>query len=93
MYFDCPVLISNHPGYNLQFRKAALYFSPLDERDIVDKIEELNDYAVLDDLIAKGKELIKENTCAKYIDSFLNIVDNFYLTRQCWTIKENYRVK
>ena len=34
MYFRCPVLISNHQGYNEQLKKAALYFNPLDEIDI-----------------------------------------------------------
>ena len=57
LYFNCPVLISDHIGYNQQLKKAALYFNPLDESDIVSKIEELNDLATKDDLINKGYTL------------------------------------
>lgn len=93
LYFNCPVLISDHLGYNQQLKKAALYFNPLDESDIVNKIQMLNDLAIKDDLIAKGQIIIKENTSQKYIDKFLNIMDSFYLTRQCWSLKESYRSK
>ena len=93
MYFECPVLISDHLGYNQQLKKAALYFNPLDESDIVDKIQKLNDLAIRDDLIANGKVLIKENTSQKYIDKFLNVMDSFYLTRLCWSLEESYRTK
>ena len=41
MYFSCPVLISNHIGYEKQLRSAALFFNPLDENEIVDKIANL----------------------------------------------------
>lgn len=91
LYFDCPVLISNHLGYNQQLKKAALYFNPLDEADIVSKIQQLNDLATKDDLINKGHAIIKENTAQKYIDKFLNIMDSFYLTRQCWSLEESYK--
>ena len=90
MYFNCPVLISNHLGYNQQLKKAALYFNPLDEIDIVEKIKMLNDIPTKDELISKGQVLIKESTCKSYIDKFLNIMDNFYLTRQCWSLEESY---
>ena len=84
MYFDCPVLISDNAGYNMQLRSSALYFNPLDENDIVEKIKILSDTATRDDMLAKGKSLIKECTCSKYVDKISNIGDNFYLTRQCW---------
>ena len=91
LYFNCPVLISDHLGYNQQLKQSALYFNPLDEIDIVDKIQMLNDLSVKDDILSNGKLLIKENTCKKYVDKFLNIIDNFYLTRQCWSLKESYK--
>lgn len=91
LYFNCPVLISNHLGYINQLKKAALYFNPLDETDIVTKIQDLNDIATKDDLINKGQAIIKENSMQKYIDKFLNILDSFYLTRQCWSLKESYK--
>ncbi len=93
LYFNCPVLIANHLGYTQQLKKAALYFNPLDEADIVEKIQNLNDIATKDDLINKGQSLIKECTTQKYIDKFLNIMDSFYLTRQCWSLKESYNNK
>ncbi len=93
MYFDCPVLISNHSGYKQQLKKAALYFNPLDEIDIVEKIKELNHLPVKDELLHKGKLLLKENNCKNYMDNFLNLLDNFYSTRQCWSLEENYKPK
>ena len=93
LYFNCPVLISNHLGYHQQLKKSALYFNPLSELDIVEKIKQLSDLATKDDLIANGQLIIKENSCKNYVDSFLNMVDNFYLLRQCWSLDEDYRNK
>ena len=74
----------------MQLKKSALYFNPLDEIDIVEKIKSLNDLAVKDELIANGNNLIKENGFKRYLDRFLNLMDSFYLTRQCWSLEENY---
>ena len=93
MYFECPVLISNHLGYVNQLKNSALYFNPLDEADIVDKIQKLNDLAIRDDIMANGRLLIKENTTKNYIDKFINMMDSFYLTRLCWSLEESYRNK
>ena len=93
LYFNCPVLISNHLGYTQQLKKSALYFNPLDEIDIVEKIKMLNDLSIKDDIISNGQILIKESTCKNYVDKFLNILDSFYLTRQCWSLKESYENK
>jgi len=93
LYFNCPILISDQPGYKRQLKSAALYFNPLDEGDIVKKIIELNDAAIKDDLISNGQILIREHTFKNYIDKFLNIMDNFYLVRQCWSLEENYSNK
>ena len=90
MYYNCPVLISDHLGYNQQLKKAALYFNPLDEIDIVEKIKTLNDIQIKDELISKGQLLIKELTPKDYIEKCLNLIDNFYLIRQCWSLKESY---
>lgn len=93
LYFNCPVLISDHLGYNQQLRKSALYFNPLDERDIVSKITMLNDIASRDEIIASGQILVRENSCKNYVDKFLNMMDNFYLTRQCWSLEGSYKNK
>ncbi len=93
IYFNCPVLISNHLGYNYQLKNSALYFNPLDESDILEKLDELTNTACLDELISNGKILINENQCKYYIDKFLNLMDDFYLTRQCWSLKESYNNK
>ena len=53
----------------------------------------LNDIAFKDEMTAKGKLLIKENTSKKYVDNFLNIMDSFYLTRMCWSLEESYQEK
>ena len=61
--------------------------------DIVEKIKMLNDLSIKDDIISNGQILIKENNCKNYVDKFLNILDSFYLTRQCWSLKESYENK
>ena len=91
MYFNCPVLISNNLGYNQQLKKAALYFNPLDEIDIVETIKKLNDIQTRDELLTKGQLLVKELNSKQYIEKCLNMIDNFYLIRQCWSLKESYR--
>jgi len=93
MYFNCPVIISNHTGYEMQLKTSALYINPLDENDIIDKIELLNDLAIKDEILAKGKNLIKENNFQNYVDKIINIIDNFYLTRACWSLCDNYTAK
>ena len=80
-------------GYNYQLKNSALYFNPLDESDILEKLDELTNTACLDELISNGKILINENQCKYYIDKFLNLMDDFYLTRQCWSLKESYNNK
>lgn len=93
IYFNCPVLIADHLGYNQQLKKSALYFNPLDENDIVEKIQKLNDLATKDELYANGVNLIKESESLNYINKFLNLMDSFYLTRQCWSLEESYITK
>ena len=90
LYFNCPVLISNHLGYNKQLKKAALYFNPLDESDIVEKIKILNDIQIKDELLSCGQLLINQLKSKNYIEKCLNLIDNFYLIRQCWSLKESY---
>ncbi len=93
MYFNCPVLISDNLGYNSQLKNAALYFNPLDENDIVEKIKKLNDIAIKDDLISNGKNIIKQTPTKNYTDKFLNLMDSFYLIRRCWSLDESYDEK
>ena len=92
LYFRCPVLISNNSGYDLQLKGAALYFNPLDESDIVKKIEELNELAIKDELLAKGELLIKECSFSSFVISIIDAVDNFYHIRQCWSMDEEYKI-
>ncbi len=93
MYYGCPVLISDNLGYRNQLKKAALYFNPLDEVDIVEKIKTLNNIAIKDDIISKGKFLVEECDYKNYIDKILNLIDNFYLTRQCWSLGGDDKTK
>ena len=93
MFFNCPVLISDHLGYNQQLKKAALYFNPLDESNIVEKIKILNDVQIKDELLSNGRLLISQLKSKNYIEKCLNLIDNFYLIRQCWSLKESYNNK
>ncbi len=93
IYFKCPVLISDLLGYNCQLKKSALYFNPLDEADIVEKITLLNNMTVKDELSAMGNILIEESDFKNFIEKFLLMADDFYLTRQCWSLEENFNGK
>ncbi len=93
MYYGCPVLISNHLGYMEQLKKAAFYFNPLDEMDIVEKIKLLNDIEKKDEILVNSKNLIEKSDFAGYIERFLDIADSFYSVRMCWSMKEMYEDK
>ena len=57
------------------------------------QIKMLDDTVIKDELIANGSNLINSNTSKNYIDRILNMVDSFYLTRQCWSLEESYENK
>ena len=51
------------------------------------------EYTNLKTLKPKDIVNIEVDITAKYIEKFLNIMDNFYLTRQCWSLEESYKNK
>lgn len=81
MKMERPILTSNLGFAKAICKDAALYFNPLDPKDICDKIEELMVSPDLrNDLVAKGKKrvtefLSQEERANKYIECIETIVN------------------
>ena len=59
----------------------------------MEKIKILNDVQIKDELLSNGRLLISQLKSKNYIEKCLNLIDNFYLIRQCWSLKESYNNK
>ena len=82
MYSECPILCSNVTSIPEIAGDAALYFNPLDHKDIAEKIDALlRDSELRSRLIANGKRrlaLFSYETCAKEtMELFNRAFDSF----------------
>lgn len=85
MALGCPVICSNAPGMEEQLQDAALFFNPLDEKDLAQKILLLqNDQKLKNSLQQKGLELIKIYNCENYVNKMITIIDEFMPIREMW---------
>jgi len=66
MKMEKPILTSNYSFATDVCQDAALYFDPLDPKDIAEKIKKLvDDEALKSELVEKGKERVKEFETAR----------------------------
>jgi glycosyltransferase involved in cell wall biosynthesis len=85
MAFGCPVITSNIPGTRDQLGDAALYFDPLDEYEIAEKIEYLfNNKTLRKSMIEKGYLQVQGLSSKNYVDKLMQVVDEFDSFRVCW---------
>ncbi len=81
----CPVLASNVHGAHEQYEDAAILFDPKDHRQLGELLKTLvEDDALRNDLIAKGKKRALKWTNDDYIRAMLSIFDEFACIRNCW---------
>jgi glycosyltransferase involved in cell wall biosynthesis len=71
---DCPVLLSDRSSLPEVGASAAVYFDPEDEQAMGDAIERvITDEALRADLIAKGRERLRDFSCDKTAQQTLDI--------------------
>ncbi len=81
----CPVITANIPGAKEQLGDAPLYYDPLDERDLSDKIKQLLTSTDLrDSCIQKGLRQIEGRTANDYVQRMCDIMEEFARVRKLW---------
>ncbi len=82
---DCPVITSDVPGSEEQYRDAALVFKRFDHVDLAEKITLLlSDNALRADLLIKGKKIAEEYSLQNYQHKMEGIFNDFALYLRCW---------
>lgn len=72
----CPVLASNAASIPEILKDSALYFSPYDEQDFLDKIQMmLSQDSIKDELVLKGQENVKRFSWQSSTKKLLSIID------------------
>lgn len=84
MALEVPVICSDIEGMREQLGDCALFFNPVDENDFVEKIEQLKDENLRNDLIRKGKALADNCGIKNYVSKIFAIIDDFEKYRECW---------
>jgi glycosyltransferase involved in cell wall biosynthesis len=91
MALSCPVICSNSKGMEEQLRDCALFFNPLNPKEIVDQIIKIkNDNSLKLQMVEKGKILAKSVDSKNYIKNVMKIIDEFEPKRRMWSSDEIY---
>lgn len=81
----CPVITARVPGSEEQLGDAALLVDPGDERQIVHHVRRLlNEEGLRESLIERGKIRSAGWTAKEYLNSVMQIIDEFESFRRCW---------
>jgi glycosyltransferase involved in cell wall biosynthesis len=82
---ECPVIASDVPGSEEQYRDAALIFKRFDAGDLGEKIMLLQkDEALRSSLVQKGKKLADEYSLQNYQLKMQEVFSDFALYLRCW---------
>jgi glycosyltransferase involved in cell wall biosynthesis len=85
MSLGCPVITAQVPGAKEQYGDAALYFDPVDEHVLAQRILELNgDSALRDQLICRGRARAARVTVKDYAEKVTSILDEFAVVARSW---------
>lgn len=87
MALKCPVIYPKIEGAREQLQDCALYFNPIDENDLLDKIEKLKDANLRNQLIEKGEKLARKHHVENYVKNMFKVIDEFSPIRECWDFK------
>ncbi|MBR3647587.1 MAG: glycosyltransferase family 4 protein [Paludibacteraceae bacterium] len=75
MNMECPLVVSDIPAFREVCGDAAIYFNPLNTKDIQDKMSRIvQDDALRKQLIAKGSEQMKQFSWEKSADEIMKII-------------------
>lgn len=85
MALGCPVILSDTEGAEALHDGIPLMVDPLNPMSIADAAERVgSDRAGLESRIAAGRAFAAANSCARYMDRFQAILDEFAPIRRCW---------
>lgn len=88
----CPVIAARVSGSEFQLGDAAMLFDPKDENELASAINQLiNNEGLRKDLVSRGKERVKDFTVDKYLESIINVVEEFEPFRRCWSGGSEYK--
>jgi glycosyltransferase involved in cell wall biosynthesis len=91
MALNCPVICANYNGAQEQLKNCALFFDPLNENEIVDKIINLqNNSQLRNDLQDRGAKLAKQVNTKNYVESLIKILDEFQPIREMWSSDKEF---
>jgi glycosyltransferase involved in cell wall biosynthesis len=81
----CPVVAADIPGAREQLGRGALYFDPLDPRQIAARILEVWGHSECRRrLIEEGAVISRQRTPEAYISEVCKMLDRFEAIRRCW---------
>ena len=85
MSLGCPVITAEVPGAHEQYGDAAVYFNPMDERELAIRIKDvLQDGELREILIERGRERAASWTSEDYVRSITSIFDEFSQIARAW---------
>lgn len=80
-----PVILSNVEGAEALHGGIPLMVNPLSPDSIAGAIERVqDDPKSLESRIVAGRAFAAANSCARYMDKFQDILDEFIPVRRCW---------
>jgi glycosyltransferase involved in cell wall biosynthesis len=85
MSLGCPVITAEVPGAREQYGDAALFFDPMSEQQLAERIKEiLNDQGLRETMITRGRLRAARWTAEDYAKSVVSIFDEFSLIARAW---------
>ncbi len=84
MALECPVLVSDIPGHRIQLKDSCIFFNPMDENDLADKLLKIKNNSYDKNLSTKGYTLASEYSTENYLKNTLKMFDNFEPILECW---------
>jgi glycosyltransferase involved in cell wall biosynthesis len=85
MSLGCPVIAAEVPGAHEQLGNAALYFSPMSERELAERVKDLLGSTTLRErLVSDGWIRAKSWTVEDYANEVISIIDEFLIVARAW---------
>ncbi len=72
------------PGHRIQLKDSCIFFNPMDENDLADKLLKIKNNSYDKNLSTKGYTLASEYSTENYLKNTLKMFDNFEPILECW---------